>query len=371
MTRRPTIASLIHKEDKDIPRISKPKQSKRLQNERTGHLLEKLDEDIQSINYMKRELKSRQLEIDAKNREAKQLEDMIKLWEEKQRLLEAEEKSRSEEPEWLQTSNSKLYDNIDVKTFRQYELAKEKVSNFYKLQHEMQTIQYNIQARINFKTRIRDQMTIWEALEKLNKLIDESDPDTELSQIDHAIQTAEAIRRDKKPRWFQLVGLIHDLGKLLYFYDSKGQWDVVGDTFPVGCRYSKKIIFYDYFKKNPDYQNPLYNTKYGIYSKNCGLDNVLISWGHDEYFFSICKNSSTLPPEALAMIRYHSCYPIHTELEYQYLMNNHDKEMLKLVQAFNPYDLYSKTDTKYDLDELKPYYLELIDEFFPKKIVDF
>ena len=59
-------------------------------------------------------------------------------------------------------------------------------------------------------------MTVWEGLEKLNKLLDDSDPDTELSQIDHALQTAEAIR-DGKPRWFQLVGLIHDLGKLLYF----------------------------------------------------------------------------------------------------------------------------------------------------------
>ena len=39
-------------------------------------------------------------------------------------------------------------------------------------------------------------MTVWEGLEKLNKLLDDSDPDTELSQIDHALQTAEAIWRD-------------------------------------------------------------------------------------------------------------------------------------------------------------------------------
>ena len=44
----------------------------------------------------------------------------------------------------------------------------------------------------------------------------ESDPDTELSQIEHLLQSAEAIRRDGKPRWMQLTGLIHDLGKLLF-----------------------------------------------------------------------------------------------------------------------------------------------------------
>ena len=51
---------------------------------------------------------------------------------------------------------------------------------------------------------------------------------TSLSQIEHLLQTAEAIRRDGKPEWMQVAGLVHDLGKLLYFFGSEGQWDVVG-----------------------------------------------------------------------------------------------------------------------------------------------
>ena len=51
---------------------------------------------------------------------------------------------------------------------------------------------------------------------------------TNLSQIEHLLQTAEAIRRDGKPEWMQVTGLIHDLGKLLFLFDSEGQWDVVG-----------------------------------------------------------------------------------------------------------------------------------------------
>jgi Family of unknown function (DUF706). len=134
------------------------------------------------------------------------------------------------------SSKSSYYQNLDTKAFRQYELACDRVKQFYQEQHEKQTVAYNIQARINFKTKTRARMTIWEGLEKLNKLLDDSDPDTELSQIDHALQTAEAIRKDNKPRWFQLVGLIHDLGKLLYSLTQR-QWDVVGDTFPVGCNF--------------------------------------------------------------------------------------------------------------------------------------
>ncbi|RLV90487.1 putative inositol oxygenase [Spathaspora sp. JA1] len=320
-----------------------------------GHVLEKLDDEILNINRMHHGIRG------ASTIKRPTIEEEITLHD------SGQEDTANEN--WHIASE--YYKNIDTKAFRQYDLACDRVKQFYEEQHEQQTVAYNIQARINFKTKTRARMTIWEGLEKLNKLLDDSDPDTELSQIDHALQTAEAIRRDGKPRWFQLVGLIHDLGKLLYFFDSKGQWDVVGDTFPVGCKFSKRIIFPDSFKKNPDFLNPLYNTKYGIYSKHCGLDKVMLSWGHDEYMYHVAKNNSSLPQEALAMIRYHSFYPWHQEYAYSYLMDDHDKEMLKAVRAFNTYDLYSKIDQQYDVEELKPYYLELIDEFFPNKTIDF
>lgn len=258
----------------------------------------------------------------------------------------------------------------DKSQFRQYEEACDRVKNFYKEQHTKQTVAYNLKARNEFKSKTRAEMTVWEAIEKLNTLIDESDPDTELSQIEHLLQTAEAIRRDGKPRWMQLTGLIHDLGKLLYFFDAQGQWDVVGDTFPVGCAFDDRIIYgRESFKDNPDYGHEIYDTKFGIYTPGCGLDNVMLSWGHDEYLYHVVKDQSTLPPEALAMIRYHSFYPWHRAGAYHELMNEHDKEMLKAVQAFNPYDLYSKSDDPPKVEELKPYYLELIDEYFPKKVI--
>lgn len=367
-------------------RVSKTLEMGKYQNLDKAKLLEKIDDDIQELNLLKSRI--RQLDNSDSNSSSENGKIQIEL-----RLNKVESKSSGEVAEeekaedkedkgvlikrpetaqsWKDNSKSTVLDSARSRQYRQYELAFDRVKLFYQEQHEKQTVAYNIQARINFKTKVRDRMTIWDALIKLNKLLDESDPDTELSQIDHALQTAEAIRKDNKPRWFQLVGLIHDLGKLLYFFDSQGQWDVVGDTFPVGCKFSKKIIYYEFFKNNPDTNNPLYRTKYGLYSPHCGLDNVMLSWGHDEYMYHLAKEQTTLPPEALAMIRYHSFYPWHSEGAYKYLMDEKDKEMLECVQAFNPYDLYSKTDVRYDIQELKPYYLELIDEFFPDKIVEF
>jgi inositol oxygenase len=208
-------------------------------------------------------------------------------------------------------------------------------------------------------------MGIWEAMEFLNTLVDDSDPDIDLSQVDHALQTAEAIRQDGHPRWFILTGLIHDLGKVLCLFGEQ-QWAVVGDTFPVGCAYSDRIVYSELFKDNPDYLNPVYQTPLGIYEGGCGLDAVHLSWGHDEYLYTVVQDY--LPQEALWMIRYHSCYPIHREGAYAHLLNEKDQEMLKWVRAFNPYDLYSKCDVKPDLKEVQPFYQELIEEFFPPRI---
>ncbi|KAH6866276.1 hypothetical protein BKA70DRAFT_1453690 [Coprinopsis sp. MPI-PUGE-AT-0042] len=121
----------------------------------------------------------------------------------------------------------------DKASFRDYESACDRDKNFYKEQHEKQTVEFNIKARVNFKTQKRGRMGVWEAIELLNTIVDDSDPDTSMSQIEHLLQTAEAIRSDGKPEWMQMAGLVHDLGKLLLIFGSEGQWDVVGDTPPL------------------------------------------------------------------------------------------------------------------------------------------
>jgi inositol oxygenase len=235
------------------------------------------------------------------------------------------------------------------------------VSEFYRLNHTHQTLDFVLAKKREYLSRQRSSMTIWEAMAFLNTLVDDSDPDTDLSQIEHLMQTAEAIRRDGHPRWFILTGLIHDLGKVLCLY-GEPQWAVVGDTFPVGCRYSEEIVFHEFFSENPDWMNPIYQTPCGIYEPGCGLDRVHLSWGHDEYLYQIVKDH--LPEEALAMIRYHSFYPAHRAGEYGELMNDRDRELMDWVRRFNPYDLYSKGEKRPDVAALTPYYRKLIDEFF-------
>ncbi|GMW00081.1 MAG: hypothetical protein AMXMBFR84_12190 [Candidatus Hydrogenedentota bacterium] len=251
----------------------------------------------------------------------------------------------------------------EKEAFRDYDhTTRPTVREFYRLNHRYQTVDFVKQKLSQYGGRNRQRMSIWEAMEFLNTLVDDSDPDTDLTQIEHLLQTAEAIRKDGHPRWFILTGLIHDLGKILCLWDEP-QWAVVGDTFPVGCAFSSRIVFPEFFSENPDSANESYNSQLGIYQRGCGLENVLMSWGHDEYMYQVCREY--LPEEALYMIRYHSFYPAHKEGEYGYLMNDRDREMFKWVRAFNPYDLYSKSPERPDVGKLKPFYDDLIAEYFP------
>lgn len=61
----------------------------------------------------------------------------------------------------------------------------------------------------------------------------------------------------------------------------------------------------------------------------------MISWGHDEYLYLVMKEQSSLPKEALSMIRYHSFYPWHRGGAYTQFMVEDDYEQLKAVKAFN------------------------------------
>ena len=151
------------------------------------------------------------------------------------------------------------------------------VRQFYLLNHENQTLDFVRAKRSQWLGLTYATAGIWEMMEQLDQLVDDSDPDTDLSQIEHNLQTAEAIRAAGHPRWLQLAGLIHDLGKVLWLW-GEPQWAVVGDTFPMGCAFNDRIVFHEFFAGNPDSKVPQYQTVCGIYEEQCGLDKVLMSW---------------------------------------------------------------------------------------------
>jgi inositol oxygenase len=271
--------------------------------------------------------------------------------------------------DWEEFVEGQLYPEPDQKQkedYRNYDSpARDTVREFYRLNHLNQTFDFVRQKESEFLPLRKREMTIYEAVEFLNTLVDDSDPDTDLDQLQHLLQTSEAIRRDGHEDWFVLTGFMHDLGKVLCLF-GEPQWAVVGDTFPVGCQHSDKVVYPEFFALNPDAKNPRFNSRLGVYEEGCGLKNVHLSWGHDEYLYHVTKDY--LPEPALYMIRYHSFYAWHRENEYDHLCDARDREMLSWVRKFNPYDLYSKCPVKPNWAELKPYYDNLFAKYLPAKI---
>ena len=237
----------------------------------------------------------------------------------------------------------------------------------YKQMHENQDLDYVLKIKTKYSEKIKTKMSIKEVLKMMDTFIDPSDPDLDVPNSIHAYQTAERIRK-KYPqnKELQITGLIHDLGKILFMFEEPN-WSIVGDTYVVGCEYPKSIVYYDTIKENKDYNK---YDKIGIYKYGCGLDNLHLSYGHDEYLYNVLKenNSHKLTDKYLDIIRYHSFYPWHTGNDYYHFMNEKDKKTLKNILDFNSFDLYSKEDDINISDETKEYYNELLDEYFPEDL---
>ncbi len=247
--------------------------------------------------------------------------------------------------------------------FRDFERARPGVRAFYRANHEGQTLDFVRGRREAWLPLRRTRMGVWEAMDRLAEIVDESDPDLEnATQSDHAFQTAEALRAAGAPRWLVLTGFVHDLGKVLCLF-GEPQWAVVGDTFPVGCAFSERVVLPELFAGNPDARDPVLASPDGIYEPGCGLDRVWMSWGHDEYLYHVMR--PYLPEPALAILRYHSFYAWHREGAYGHLTDTSDSEKLARVRRFNPYDLYSKSEDPVSLASLRPGYEALVREFLP------
>src|SRR2546422_668167 len=109
-------------------------------------------------------------------------------------------KSLEEWDNFVKTRYPEVETDKKAEEFRNYtETTPARVREFYRQNHTYQTRDFVLGKKKQFLAKKRATMGIWEAMEFLNTLVDESDPDTELTQIEHLLQTSEAIRRDGGP----------------------------------------------------------------------------------------------------------------------------------------------------------------------------
>merc|ERR1712147_427525 len=215
----------------------------------------------------------------------------------------------SDHPGLLDTSELLRPEAIlkEKEAFRDYtknDALGERVKRTYTEMHTKQTMAFVMEKHKTWLKFNHMEATIMEALDMLNELVDESDPDLDLPNIVHAFQTAERIR----------------------------------EAHP--------------------------------YKEGCGIENVIMSWGHDEYLYHVLVNhmakmGTSIPEGGLWAIRFHSCYPWHTGGDYGYLTKPQDEKVMEWVKEFNKFDLYTKSTKVPDIKALKPYYQALVDKYLP------
>lgn len=248
---------------------------------------------------------------------------------------------------------------------RDYANASNAVRSLYREKRLFQTYTRASELRdkyCSFETPLR--LTMWQALQQLRNIHDSSDPDMEVSNDIHALQTAQRMMNENIPERLVLLGLIHDVGKILYLKgcDEDGtsldtQWSVVGDDFVVGYPLPDCCIYPEFNHLNQD--------THDHYAKGIGLSNVVRSFGHDEYLYQVLRHNQskhTLSEDDLYIIRFHSLYPWHSGGAYKELENSRDRHLKPLVQTFQQFDLYSKGEEEVDWNDDK--WKRLVEAYF-------
>jgi inositol oxygenase len=113
--------------------------------------------------------------------------------------------------------------NKDHNAFRQYtdDAIHENIKQTYKLARQHQSVE-RVRAIMHTKyMTFEHQMHVQTVFDDLSTFVDISDPDISLPNFYHGIQTAESIRKDgHPPQWLQVIGIIHDIGKIMYKWVS-------------------------------------------------------------------------------------------------------------------------------------------------------
>src|ERR1700679_950200 len=99
---------------------------------------------------------------------------------------------------WDEFLEGRYKEGKSEEEFRQYDKqANPGVAEFYRINHEQQAGSYVLAINKEYFGLTRGGKDIWEAGQYLNTLRDDSEPGSDLTQMERLLQGPEAIRRDR------------------------------------------------------------------------------------------------------------------------------------------------------------------------------
>ncbi|CAB1114725.1 unnamed protein product [Ectocarpus sp. CCAP 1310/34] len=258
------------------------------------------------------------------------------------------------------------------------------------------------------RREVKERHQIKDALDLLDRHHDplQSGTVSKLSLAGLMVLTAEDIREEGLPDWMQAIGLVHGLGRILYFLgeDTVGAGGAcfgsggaaAGDSsaaagvtpterecalgeysWVVGAPFPDGITCPSYNDDNDDALDERYGAgggkPTGMYREGLGLENVLLCFTGPEYMHMVLRNhgATSIPPRGLAMLRLYPLEPWHARDGYAELESAVDKEMKRAVRQFDAIrrsTLHSVTVQRREANLERAWHnhlSDLVDKFFP------
>jgi hypothetical protein len=185
-----------------------------------------------------------------------------------------------------------------------------------------------------YSKNVFGKIKVVDAIRMLSECVDPSD--TELfctSQLVHTLQVVESMTKAKMSNDMIMLGLVHDLGKILL---------LLGDEDPANIVCPNELI--------------------GSFGVGVGLDNVITHWSHDEYIYH--KLYPFLNKDSLWLLRYHS---FRFDIRAHVLSKKDLERKLRLLDPFRVHDLKSKSCYVLPSTKLDDY-ADFLEKYFPVPI---
>jgi inositol oxygenase len=219
--------------------------------------------------------------------------------------------------------------NVNHSVHAQYERDAQPVLD----RRAQQTIDDVTALREKYRNPVFGEISMWDAVNMLAHVIDRIDPFLmNTSQEVHTLQVVEGLVAEGADETMLLVGVIHDVGKVLDLVDEDPA-NIYGTTAPVG-----------------------------EFEPGIGLDQCVLQYGADEFGYS--RIVGRVPDHVSWLVRYHSIVPEACEP----LMDERDREYSeKYLPLLRRLDHETKSMSQPPSTRLRDY-RTLVDDAFPEPI---
>lgn len=192
--------------------------------------------------------------------------------------------------------------------------------------------------------------------------------------LKYMLATAEAVREDGHPDWFQLAVFLRALGLLFLGWTDDNnavlrsiaprEWLEENRTWVVGEPIPETLPFPELNALNANHNAPSTKQPAG---EELGMDNATLPWTPDEYLFRVLMhNKTSLPAEALQSIRFWSLQSWYQQDHYNHLCTRQDLDTKEWLQTMCSYSSISDDAVNaVEPEKLLPYYLGVADKYLP------